>query len=152
MSDGLTFVHPLAEVLTEKIGRGTRVWRWTYVAATAQIGHDCSIGQCCEIGPGVVIGDRVRIQNGVSVYEGVCLEDDVFIGPNATFANVKLPKAGVKQKPVATLVGTRAMIGANATILPGIVIGKDAVIGAGAVVTRSVPPGETWGGNPARKL
>jgi len=149
----MPMIHPLADVEKgAQIGEGTRIWRWTHVCATAYIGRDCSVGQGCYIGPAVVIGDRVRIQNNVSVFTGVRLHDDVFVGPGATFTNVMLPVPGVKQPPQPTLAHERAMIGANATIVCGLVIGEGAVIGAGAVVVRDVPPGATVVGNPARRI
>ena len=148
-----TFIHPLADV--EKgavIGVGTRIWRWTHVSATAQIGKDCSIGQGCYVGPGVYIRDHVRIQNNVSVFEGVYIGSHAFIGPSVVFTNVKLPKPRMKRRRLSTWVGIGAMIGANATILCGLVIGDYAVVGAGAVVTKPVPDGVTVVGNPSRRL
>ena len=144
-------IHPLAEVETDQIGDGTTIWRWAHVMPGASIGRDCMIGQGCFIGRNVVMGDGCRIQNGAQLFEGVTLEDDVFIGPGVVFTNDRYPKAGVDGLLEGTLVRRCASIGGNATIRCGIEIGPDAMIGAGAVVTKDVPPGATVFGNPARE-
>ncbi len=145
------FKHPHALVETERIGRGTRVWAFAHVLPGAVIGEDCNICDQTFIENDVVIGSRVTIKCGVQVWDGVRLEDDVFVGPNATFTNDPLPRSRehLARYPVTT-VRHGASIGANATILPGLVIGQHAMVGAGAVVTRSVPPYAVVAGNPAR--
>lgn len=145
------FKHPHALVETERIGRGTRVWAFAHVLPGAVIGEDCNICDQTFIENDVVIGSRVTIKCGVQIWDGVRLEDDVFVGPNATFTNDPLPRSRehLAKYPVTT-VRHGASIGANATILPGLVIGQHAMVGAGAVVTRSVPPYAVVVGNPAR--
>ena len=133
-----------------EIGRDVQVWHFTHIRERAKIGHYTKIGQNCYIGEGVKIGQRCRIQNNVSVYSGVVIEDDCFLGPSCVFTNVKLPKPGIVQPPQATVVKHGAMIGANSTIICGVTIGENAVVGAGSVVTRNVPPNTTVYGNPAR--
>ena len=145
------FVHPNAICESSNVGARTRIWAFAHVLAGARIGTDCNICDHVFIENDVVIGDRVTIKSGVQVWDGVCLENDVFIGPNATFTNDRFPRS--KHPPhrfTPTLVCEHASIGANATILPGITIGRDAMVGAGAVVTRSVPPAAIVAGNPAR--
>jgi len=154
MTDTREYVyrHPSAFVETDDIGPGTSIWHFCHVSKGARLGVDCTLGQNVYIGPDVHIGDRVRIQNNVSVYQGVTLEDDVFIGPSAVFTNVRRPPAESREDFLPTLVRRGAVIGANATIVCGVTIGESAFIAAGAVVTKDVPPGETWGGVPAKRL
>ncbi len=135
------------------IGAGTRIWHFAHVNAGAVIGERCSLGQNVVVMPGVRIGDNVRIQNNVSVYEGVELEDDVFCGPSMVFTNVINPRAHVSRKHEyrRTLVRRGASIGANATILCGVTLGEYCLIGAGAVVTKDVPPYALMTGVPARR-
>jgi acetyltransferase-like isoleucine patch superfamily enzyme len=136
-----------------KIGEGTRVWAFVNVQDGAVIGKGCNICDCSFIEKGVVIGDNVTIKNGVSVFEGVTLEDGVFVGPNAVFINDRHPKSrSPGWKLERTLVRRGASIGANATIMCGITIGEDAIIGAGAVVLKDVPARAKMVGNPARPL
>ena len=145
------FKHETAIVESDKIGEGTRIWAFVHVLAGARIGGDCNICDHTFIENDVVVGDRVTIKCGVQLWDGITIEDDVFIGPNAAFSNDAFPRS--KQYPeqfLRTLVKKGASIGANATLLPGIVIGEKAMIGAGAVVTRSVPPNAIVMGNPAR--
>jgi acetyltransferase-like isoleucine patch superfamily enzyme len=146
------FIHPSAHVSdTAKIGTGTKVWINAQVREYARIGADCVVSKDVYVDRGVVIGDRVKIQNGVSVYNGVTLEDDVFVGPHATFTNDKVPRAfDADWKITPTLVRTGASIGANATIMCGIELGEYCMVASGAVVTRSVPPYTLVMGNPAR--
>lgn len=144
--------HPLAEVGTEKIGAGTRIWQYAVVLAGAQIGRDCNICAHTFIEGGVVIGDRVTLKCGVYLWDGMVIEDDVFLGPNATFTNDRYPRSRVAVEYPETRIKRGASVGAGAVIMPGLTIGEHAMIGAGAVVTKSVPDGETWVGNPARPL
>lgn len=146
------FRHPLA-VIEEgaRIGQGTRVWAFAHILGKVTIGSECNICDHVFIEDGVSIGDRVTLKCGVYLWEGIMLEDDVFIGPNATFTNDHFPRS--RQHPgqyLTTLIQRGASIGANATILPGRTIGANAMVGAGAVVTRDVPPNAIVAGNPAR--
>jgi acetyltransferase-like isoleucine patch superfamily enzyme/dTDP-4-dehydrorhamnose 3,5-epimerase-like enzyme len=145
------FVHPNALCESTHIGSRTRIWAFAHILPEARIGEDCNICDNVFIENDVVIGDRVTIKNGVQIWDGIEVGDDVFIGPNATFTNDRFPRS--KQYPEAfdrTLVQQGASIGANATILPGLTIGQQAMIGAGAVVTQSVPSNAIVVGNPAR--
>lgn len=145
------FVHSHGLCETTKVGAGTRIWAFAHVLPKAVIGRDCNICDQTLIENDVVIGDRVTIKSGVQVWDGVRIEDDVFIGPNVTFTNDRYPRSKVYPDVfLRTKVCRRASIGANATILPGITIGQNAMVGAGAVVTRSVPPNAIVAGNPAR--
>jgi UDP-2-acetamido-3-amino-2,3-dideoxy-glucuronate N-acetyltransferase len=153
MSSPQFFVHPTA-VVDEgaQIAGGTRIWHFCHIYSGCRIGPDCSVGQNCVIFPGVVLGRNVKVQNNVSLYEGVCCEDDVFLGPSVVFTNVRNPRSAVPRKGLytKTQVGRGASIGANATVVCGVDIGAHAFIGAGAVVTRDVPPSALVLGNPAR--
>jgi UDP-2-acetamido-3-amino-2,3-dideoxy-glucuronate N-acetyltransferase len=145
------YVHPSAICESQTVGEKTRIWAFAHVLPNARIGIDCNLCDHVFIENDVVIGDRVTIKCGVQVWDGVTLEDDIFIGPNVTFTNDPFPRS--KQYPTAfskTLVRSGASIGANATILPGITIGIQAMVGAGAVVTHDVPPYAKVIGNPAR--
>lgn len=147
------FVHPTAEVSEmTKIGKGTRIWHHAQIREFAEIGENCNIGKGVYIDKGVKIGNRVKIQNYVSVYCGVVIEDDVFIGPSATFTNDKYPRAWIwdESRLCRTLVKRGASIGANATIVCGITIGEYAMVAAGAVVTKDVPSHALVAGVPAR--
>lgn len=137
-----------------RIGPGTRVWHWVHVCAGARIGANCVLGQNVFVGNQVVIGNNVRIQNNVSVYDDVTLEDDVFCGPSMVFTNVINPRSHVSRKDeyLKTLVRRGASIGANATVVCGNEIGEYAFIGAGAVVTRSVPGYALVIGSPAKRI
>jgi UDP-3-O-[3-hydroxymyristoyl] glucosamine N-acyltransferase len=147
-------IHPSAHVdPSADIGEGTRVWQNVVVLAGARIGRNCNLNAHTLVEGGAQIGDRVTLKCGVYIWDGIVLEDDVFVGPNATFTNDSRPRS--RQRPERyeiTRVGKGASIGAAAVILPGLTIGAGAMIGAGAVVTHDVPPGETWVGNPARPL
>ncbi|NOS88717.1 MAG: isomerase [Methylococcaceae bacterium] len=145
------YKHPQALVESNKIGKNTRIWAFAHVLPEAKIGEDCNICDHVFVENLVTIGDRVTVKCGVQLWDGITLEDDVFIGPNATFTNDLYPRS--RQYPVAfpkTYVRKGASIGANATILPGLTIGQKAMVGAGAVVTRDVPPNAIVVGNPAR--
>jgi len=144
-------IHPLADVQTTKIGAGTNVWQFVVVLPEASIGEDCNICSHCFIENDVVIGNRVTIKNGVQIWDGLSVGDDVFIGPNVTFTNDRQPRSKVHPSEfLKTHVEDGASIGANATVLPGLSIGRGAMIGAGSVVTRSIPPNAIAVGNPAR--
>ncbi|MBW3600966.1 MAG: acetyltransferase [Planctomycetes bacterium] len=137
-----------------EIGAGTRIWHFCHILSGSRLGQDCRIGQNVVIGPRAQIGNNVKIQNNVSVYEGVTLEDDVFCGPSMVFTNVHTPRSAFPRNTaddfLPTLVQRGASIGANATVVCGVTIGRHALIGAGAVVTKDVPPHAVVYGNPAR--
>lgn len=135
------------------IGKDTRVWHWVHVCAGAKIGERCSLGQNVYVGNEVTIGNNVKIQNNVSVYDKVTLEDDVFCGPSMVFTNVYNPRSAVSRKSEYrnTLVKRGATLGANCTIVCGVVIGEYAFIGAGALVNRDVPAYALMLGVPARR-
>jgi acetyltransferase-like isoleucine patch superfamily enzyme/dTDP-4-dehydrorhamnose 3,5-epimerase-like enzyme len=151
MSDGSVFVHENALLESDQVGGGTRVWAFAHVLPGARIGADCNICDHTFIENDVVIGDHVTIKPGVQLWDATRIEDDAFVGPNATFPNEPSPRSKqyLDEHPV-TVVRRGASIGANATILPGLTIGQYAMVGAGAVVTRSVPPYAVVVGNPAR--
>lgn len=134
------------------IGKGTKIWHFSHVMSHAEIGENCNLGQNVLVSPGVVLGNNVKVQNNVSIYTGVVCEDDVFLGPSMVFTNILNPRSAVVRRDqyVTTLVKRGASIGANATILCGNEIGEFAFIGAGAVVTKSVPPYALIVGNPGR--
>jgi len=146
------YVDESAVVEGAAIGDGTKIWHFTHIMGDVEIGENCTIGQGCFVQSGARIGNNCKIQNNVSIYDGVILEDDVFIGPSAVFTNVRKPRADSVVATSAyakTIIRKGATIGANATIVCGIEIGEDAMIGAGTVVTKSVPPRVTVVGNPA---
>ncbi len=148
------FVHETAVVDNgAHIGSGTKVWHFSHLMTDCRIGEDCNLGQNVFIATGVTLGDRVKVQNNVSIYAGVEIEDDVFLGPSMVFTNVINPRSTVNRKAeyMRTLVKKGATIGANATIVCGVTIGKFAFIGAGAVVTKNVPDYALVTGNPARQ-
>lgn len=145
------FVHPQALVESPNIGAGTRVWAFAHVLPAATIGRDCNVCDHVFVENDVIVGDRVTIKCGVQLWDGVTLEDDVFVGPNATFTNDRFPRSRQRPESYArTLVRAGASIGANATILPGLTLGRASMIGAGAVVTVDVPSNAIVAGNPAR--
>lgn len=137
-----------------RIGAGTRIWHFSHIMPDCVIGERCNIGQNVVISPGVIIGNNVKIQNNVSVYTGVVCEDDVFLGPSCVFTNVLNPRSAIPRKDQyqKTLVRRGATIGANATIVCGHTIGEYALIGAGAVVTKDVPPYALVVGNPSKQI
>jgi len=148
------FVHETAVVDPGcSIGEGTKIWHFCHIMPNSVIGNNCSLGQNVVIAPGTVLGNNVKIQNNVSVYTGVECEDDVFLGPSVVFTNVINPRSAIvrKNEYKKTLVKKGASIGANATIICGITIGEYAFIGAGAVVTKSVPPYALIVGNPGKQ-
>lgn len=134
-------IHPLSDVQSKKIGENTNIWQFCVVLAGAEIGSNCNICSHCFIENDVKIGNDVTVKCGVQIWDGIEVEDGVFIGPNVTFCNDKYPKSKNKDfKLEKTVVKKGASIGANATILPGVTIGENALIGAGAIVTKNVPP------------
>jgi UDP-2-acetamido-3-amino-2,3-dideoxy-glucuronate N-acetyltransferase len=155
-------IHPTADVSTDaRIGRDTRIWHQAQVREGASIGAQCTIGKGVYIDRDVVVGDRVKIQNRASLYRGVTIEDGVYIGPHVSFANDRYPRAvtpdGDPQTDsdwqlLPTLVREGASIGAGAVVLPGVTIGRWAMVGAGAVVTRDLPDHALAAGNPARAI
>lgn len=154
MSQNKYFVHP-SSFIDEgvEIGEGTRIWHFCHIQSGARIGKNCVLGQNVNIGNNVIIGDHVKIQNNVSVYEGVILEDYVFCGPSCVFTNVSNPRSEINRHHLyeRTLVRRGASIGANATIVCGVTIGRYAFIGAGAVVVSDVPDYALMLGVPARQ-
>ncbi|EAV7066394.1 N-acetyltransferase [Salmonella enterica] len=145
--------NQFSDVQSKNIGEGTRVWQFSVILPGAVIGAECNICAHTLIENDVVIGDRVTIKSGVYIWDGITLEDDVFIGPCVSFTNDKIPRS--KQYPeqfARTVVKKGASIGANATILPGIVIGEGAMVGAGSVVTKDVPANMVVIGNPAKNI
>src|SRR2546430_17544877 len=147
-------VHPTAEVSPEAaIGDGTQIWHWVQVREGARIGKGCRIGKDVYIDVDVVIGDHCKIQNFAALYNGVTLADNVFIGPHVCFTNDTYPRAtSTDWKVETTKVEDGASIGANATILCGLTIGRNSMIAAGAVVTTNVPPHALVAGVPARRI
>lgn len=148
------FAHPSA-VIDEGsiIAPGTKIWHFSHIMPECTIGANCNIGQNVVVSPGVVLGKNVKVQNNVSIYTGVICEDDVFLGPSMVFTNIVNPRSAVVRKDqyVKTLIKKGATIGANATIVCGHTIGEYALIGAGAVVTKDIPPYALVVGNPARQ-
>lgn len=149
------YAHPTA-IIDEgcTIGIGTKIWHFSHIMPNCVIGQNCNLGQNVVVSPDVVLGNNVKVQNNVSIYTGVICEDDVFLGPSAVFTNVINPRSHVARKNEyrKTTVRKGASIGANATIVCGNDIGEYAFIGAGAVVTRSVPSYALVVGNPSRQI
>lgn len=146
-------IHSLSDVQTSNIGTDTFVWQFSIILKNAVIGNNCNINCHVFIENDVIIGNNVTIKPGVQIWDGLRIEDNVFIGPNVTFTNDRYPRS--KKYPEEfqqTIVKKGASIGANATILGGITIGTNALIGAGSVVTKDVPANELWVGNPAKKI
>ena len=146
-------IHPLSDCKNKKIPESTNVWQFCVVFPEAQIGENCNICSHCLIENDVKIGDNCTIKCGVQIWDGIELEDNVMVGTNTTFTNDKFPSsknAGWKLLKTKDCKG--ASIGAGSTILPGITIGENAMVGAGSVVTKSIPAGELWVGNPAKFL
>jgi UDP-2-acetamido-3-amino-2,3-dideoxy-glucuronate N-acetyltransferase len=147
--------HPTAVIDAKaSIGNGTKIWHFSHIMTEALIGENCNIGQNVVISPKVILGNNVKVQNNVSVYTGVVCEDDVFLGPSCVFTNVINPRSFISRKEEfkQTLVKKGATIGANATIICGVTIGEYAMIGAGSVVTKDVPPYALIVGNPGKQI
>jgi UDP-2-acetamido-3-amino-2,3-dideoxy-glucuronate N-acetyltransferase len=155
MEDKGYFAHETA-VLDDGcvIGNGTRIWHFTHIMSRARLGENCNLGQNVLVSDDVILGNNVKVQNNVSIYTGVVCADDVFLGPSMVFTNIVNPRSAVVRKGsyVKTQVGRGASIGANATIICGNTLGEFCFIGAGAVVTRDVPPYALVVGNPGRQV
>jgi UDP-2-acetamido-3-amino-2,3-dideoxy-glucuronate N-acetyltransferase len=146
------YIDPLSDVKSKTIGEDTRIWQFCVVLEGARIGANCNICAHVLIENEVVIGDNVTVKSGVQLWDGVRIEDNVCIGPNVTFTNDLFPRSKQPYHRVETIIRSGASIGANATILAGIVVGESAMIGAGSVVTRDVLPHTVVIGNPAREV
>ena len=143
-------IHPLSDCKSNNIGKNTNIWQFCVVFPEAKIGDNCNICANVLIENDVSVGNNVTVKSGVQLWDGITVEDDVFIGPNATFTNDLFPRSkNPDWKLSKTVIKKGASIGANATILCGVTIGEKAMIGAGSVVTKDVPDGELWVGNPA---
>ena len=155
MDDKGFFAHETAVVDDGcEIGKGTRIWHFSHVMSGARLGENCNLGQNVLVSDDVILGNNVKVQNNVSIYTGVICEDDVFLGPSMVFTNIVNPRSAVVRKGsyVKTLVGKGASIGANATIICGNSLGEFCFIGAGAVVTKDVPPYALVVGNPGKQV
>ena len=149
------YIHPTAIIDPDcQIGDGTKIWHFSHLMSHCKIGKNCNLGQNVFVAEGVTIGDHVKVQNNVSIYAGVEVEDDVFLGPSMVFTNVLNPRSFIERKSEfkKTLVRRGATIGANATIVCGNSIGRYALVGAGAVVTKPVPDYALMVGNPAVQI
>lgn len=147
------FSHPSSIIEEEvQIGANTKIWHFCHILPHSIIGENCSFGQNCVIGPKVKVGNGVKVQNNVSLYEGVVCEDDVFIGPSVVFTNVLNPRSFINRHDEfkTTLLKKGCSLGANSTIVCGVSIGEYALVGAGSVVTKDIPPHALVVGNPAR--
>jgi acetyltransferase-like isoleucine patch superfamily enzyme len=145
-------IHPLSDILSSKIGEDTVIWQYVVILPNAVIGNNCNINAHCFIENDVVIGNNVTVKCGVYIWNGIIVEDNVQIGPNVTFTNDLYPRAKKSFKLLKTRIEYGASIGANATIIGGVTIGKNSLIGAGSVVTKNVPNNTLWVGNPARQV
>lgn len=144
-------IHQLSDCKSTNIGDNTNIWQFCVIFPNAKIGNNCNICANVLIENDVTVGNNVTIKCGVQLWDGITIEDNVFIGPNATFTNDLFPRSKVyPEKFERTIIKKGASIGANATILCGITIGENAMIGAGSVVTKDIPDGEVWYGNPAK--
>ena len=144
-------IHPLSDVQTSCIGAGTRIWQFVAILPGAIIGRNCNICSHCFIENDVIVGDHVTIKNGVQLWDGLRIESDVFVGPNVSFTNDRWPSTSPDGfVPLPTFIRHGAVICAGAVLLPGIIIGARAMVAAGSVVTKDVPPGVLVMGNPAK--
>ena len=144
-------IHPLSDCKNPNIPENTNIWQFCVVFPDCKIGKNCNICSHCLIENDVKIGNNVTIKCGVQIWDGITIEDDVFIGANVTFTNDKYPKSkNPNWELLPTVIKKGASIGAGSTILPRLTIGENAVVGAGSVVTKDVPAGELWMGNPAK--
>lgn len=151
----LYFVHNTAIIDdSAQIGKGSKIWHFSHIMQNTVLGKNCNIGQNVVVSPKVILGENVKVQNNVSIYSGVICENDVFLGPSMVFTNILNPRSAIVRRNnyAETLVQKGASIGANATIVCGNTIGKYALIGAGAVVTKDVPPYALLVGNPAKQI
>lgn len=143
-------IHPLANCMCENIPESTNIWQFCVIFPHAQIGENCNICSHCLIENEAVVGNNCTIKCGVQLWDGIILEDNVFIGANVTFTNDLYPRSKNEDWTLMkTIVRKGATIGAGSTILPGLEIGENAMVGAGSVVTKNIPSGEVWAGNPA---
>ena len=146
------FIHPLSDVQCKNIGQNTNIWQFCVILSNAKVGNNCNICSHCFIENNVIIGNNVTVKCGVQLWDGITIEDNVFIGPNVTFCNDRYPKSKNKNFNLESItIKNGASIGAGAVILPGIKIGENSIIGAGAVVTKDVPANRTVKGNPAKQ-
>lgn len=146
-----SIIHRLADVQSENVGSNTFIWQFSVILKDAVIGNNCNINCNCFVENKVVIGDNVTIKSGVQIWDGIIIEDNVFVGPNVTFTNDHVPRSKVYPENFKeTRVCKGASIGANSTIISGITIGEYAFLGAGSVLTKSIPAFTLWYGNPAR--
>lgn len=144
-------IHPLSDCMNTRIPESTRIWQFCVIFPDCEIGENCNICANVLVENDVRIGNNVTVKSGVQLWDGVELEDGVCVGPNVTFTNDRYPKAGNKDYVMMkTRICKGASIGANSTVLPGVTIGENAMVGAGSVVTKDIPAGELWIGNPAR--
>ena len=150
----MAFIHPTAIVETDSIGENTKIWAYTHVCKGAIIGNNCNIGEGVYIGPNVVIGNNCKIQNHSLIYDGVTIEDEVFIGPNVVTTNDNFPRAtgDWAHRFRKTLIKKGASVCANTTVVCGIVVGNNTMIGAGSVVTKDIKDNYLAYGNPARHV
>lgn len=146
------FIHPLADCKSSKIGDGTRIWQFCVVFKDAVIGKNCNVCANALIEGNVKIGDNVTIKSGVQVWDGTIIEDDVFLGPNATLTNDYVPRSKNRNYVCRGITLKKGCsLGANSTVIAGVTVGEYAFVGAGAVVTKDVPPYTVWYGNPAKQ-